>query len=63
MSLLLRRAPYQQFLTAEWKEKMHRIEKCTNCGSCSSKCPYGLDTPNLLKAMLKDYDTFAAAHG
>ena len=62
MSFLLRRAPYRQFMTADWVEKMHRIEKCTNCGSCSSKCPYGLDTPNLLKMMLKDYDQFFAEH-
>lgn len=62
MSFLLRRAPYQQFLTPQWREAMHRIEKCTNCGSCSSKCPYGLDTPDLLKKMLADYDEFAAGH-
>jgi predicted aldo/keto reductase-like oxidoreductase len=62
MGFLLRRAPYQQFLTPEWQEKMRRIESCTNCGSCIRKCPYGLDTPNLLKRMLADYDKFAAEH-
>jgi aryl-alcohol dehydrogenase-like predicted oxidoreductase len=63
MSFVLRRAPYQQFLTDEWRQKMHRIDDCTECRNCASRCPYGLDTPNLLKAMLKDYDEFAAAHG
>ena len=62
MSFLLRRAPHQQFLTPDWQEKMHRIEKCTECRSCAAKCPYGLDTPTLLKAMLKDYEEFALAH-
>lgn len=62
MSLLLRRAPYQQFLTPDWQEKMHRIEKCTGCRSCAAKCPYGLDTPSLLKTMLADYEQFALAH-
>ena len=29
---------------------------------CKSRCPYGLDTPELLKIMLADYDQFYAAH-
>jgi uncharacterized protein len=59
---LLRRAPYQQFLTGDWPEKMRRIARCTECGSCAKKCPYGLDTPSLLKVMLADYEEFFAAH-
>ena len=62
MSFLLRRAPYRQFMTDDWREKMHRIANCTDCGSCAKKCPYGLDTPALLKSMLKDYEEFVAAH-
>lgn len=62
MSLLLRRMPYQQFLTDEWQEKMLRIEKCTECGQCRTKCPYHLDTPTLLKKMLKDYKQFLIDH-
>jgi uncharacterized protein len=62
MSYLLRRAPYRQFMTDDWREKMHRIRKCEDCGSCAKKCPYGLDTPALLKSMLKDYEEFVAAH-
>ncbi len=34
---------------------MLNIENCLDCGHCKSKCPYGLDTPNLLKANLADY--------
>jgi len=62
MSFLLRRAPYQQFLTPQWREQMERIDQCTGCRSCAKKCPYGLDTPELLKTMLEDYRSFAAAH-
>lgn len=62
MAMLLRRAPYQEYMTDEWHEKMHRIENCIQCGQCKAHCPYGLDTPNLLKAMLKDYDEFYAQH-
>ncbi len=58
MSLLLRRAPSENFLTRDWQEKMSRIENCIECGRCKDRCPYGLDTPELLKKNLKDYRTF-----
>jgi Fe-S oxidoreductase len=58
MSLLLRRSPSAQYLTPAGQEKMKKIENCTNCGLCKSKCPYGLDTPNLLKKNYEDYKTF-----
>ena len=41
---------------------MHKIEECIHCGACKSRCPYGLDTPELLRIMLEDYDAFYAAH-
>jgi len=62
MSLLLRRAPSRNFTTPEWREAMERIEDCTNCGHCRERCPYGIDTPELLKANLKDYREFVEAH-
>jgi len=62
MSLLLRRMPYQQFLSDEWKEQMHRIESCTECGHCRAHCPYQIDTPALLRSMLEDYEQFYADH-
>lgn len=34
------------------------IDDCRNCGACASRCPYGLNTPKLLKEMLADYDEF-----
>ena len=58
MSLLLRRAPSAGFLTTEWQDKMKKIENCLECGQCKSKCPYGLDTPALLKKNYEDYKTF-----
>jgi Fe-S oxidoreductase len=55
MAYLLRRAPTERFMTEEWQEKMRRIEKCTDCGQCIERCPYGLDPPSLLLKMYADY--------
>ena len=55
MSLLLRRSPSKLQLNEEGQAKMKKIENCLNCGKCKSKCPYGLDTPNLLKKNYEDY--------
>jgi predicted aldo/keto reductase-like oxidoreductase len=55
MSLLIRRSPSALQLTPAVREKMKKIEDCTHCGECSSKCPYGLDTPSLLAANYEDY--------
>ena len=55
MSLMIRRAPSQAQLTPEMQAKMKLIEQCLNCGKCKSKCPYGLDTPALLKKNYQDY--------
>jgi predicted aldo/keto reductase-like oxidoreductase len=62
MSLCLRRMPYEQFLNPTWHEQMHRIDHCMDCGHCKAHCPYGLDTPALLKKMLADYDEFYKEH-
>lgn len=55
MSLMLRRAPSEAWLTKEWQEKMLRINDCRHCGHCTDKCPYGLNTPELLRKNLADY--------
>ncbi|MBE5761508.1 MAG: aldo/keto reductase [Clostridiales bacterium] len=58
MSLLLRRSPTAQWLTPANQEKMNKIEDCKNCGACMTRCPYGLNTPALLRRNLEDYRTF-----
>ena len=58
MSLMLRRAPAQDWLTEEKQAMMKKIEDCLHCGQCKAKCPYGLDTPRLLEENYKDYQTF-----
>ena len=60
MSLMLRRAPSQAFLTPEFIAEMKKIENCTGCRKCTTKCPYGLDTPELLKKNYEDYKKILA---
>lgn len=55
MSLMLRRAPSAGWLNDYWRTEMERITECINCGACRSKCPYELNTPELLKKNLADY--------
>ena len=55
MSLLLRRAPSEAWLTEEMQTEMKKIEGCLECGACKKKCPYELDTPELLKKNYEDY--------
>ena len=58
MSLLLRRSPAAGHLTEKGQARMKKIEDCINCGQCKSRCPYGLDTPALLRKNYEDYKTF-----
>jgi len=58
MSLMVRRAPLSVYMNEEWKEKMKKIDDCIHCDHCKNHCPYGLDTPKLLKENWEDYKTF-----
>ena len=55
MSLMLRRAPSQSWLSEHWQTEMKKIENCIHCRACASRCPYELDTPELLRANYEDY--------
>ena len=43
------------WLNEAGQARMNKIDGCIGCNKCKSECPYGLDTPNLLKKNLKDY--------
>ncbi len=58
MSLLLRRSPTAAHLSEKGQAKMKKIEDCIYCGRCIARCPYGLDTPELLRRNYEDYKTF-----
>lgn len=55
MSLMLRRAPSQEWLTPQMQAEMKKIEGCLECRQCVEKCPYELNTPELLKKNYEDY--------
>ena len=59
-SLLLRRAPLEMILSPGGREMMKKIEDCVESGQCSAKCPYGLDTPALLKKNYQDFKEVVA---
>ena len=60
MSLLLRRSPSAGHLSPAGQEKMMKIKDCLHCNQCAGKCPYGLNTPELLARNLKDYEEVLA---
>ena len=55
MSLMLRRAPSASWLSENMQAEMKKIETCINCRKCVGKCPYSLNTPELLKKNYEDY--------
>jgi len=60
MSQLIRRMPSAGFLSPTWQANMAKIDDCINCGQCISRCPYELNTPELLKQHLADYRRIVA---
>lgn len=55
MSQLIRRSPSAKWLDPASQKQMNKIDDCIKCQQCSSQCPYGLDTPALLRQQLEDY--------
>lgn len=60
ISLMLRRAPSKAWLTPQMQAEMAKVQDCTECGICMTRCPYGLDIPNLLKRNYEDYQRVLA---
>ena len=62
MNMLLRRSPWREYYTDEWRAKMEKIKDCIGCGQCMKKCPYGLKCPDVLKYMYEDYINYFEEH-
>ncbi len=60
ISLMLRRAPSAAWLSDYWQAEMKKIEGCLHCRKCTAKCPYELNTPELLRKNYDDYWEFLA---
>ena len=56
ISLMIGRAPSAPWVSDKWRAEMDKIKNCKECGLCKSRCPYGLDTPALLKRELRRFD-------
>lgn len=63
MTLMLNRAPWQEYTTPAFIEKMKNTQSCVNCGACTAHCPYGLDTPRLLRENWAYYQDFCREKG
>ena len=61
MSLFLQRAPHSVYVTEDWAREMAKIDDCVHCDLCKTRCPYGLDIPNLLVRNKADFDKVWAA--
>ena len=46
MSLMLRRAPSENWLSEHWQHEMKKIETCRGCGACSKNAPTGSTRPH-----------------
>jgi predicted aldo/keto reductase-like oxidoreductase len=60
MSQMVRRSPSADWLNDSWQAEMAKIDNCVDCGICKTRCPYELDTPNLLRKNLEDYRNILA---
>ncbi|HBT75769.1 MAG TPA: aldo/keto reductase [Planctomycetaceae bacterium] len=54
-TMVKRGAMLDALFTPEHREKMRKIDDCTNCRTCVSCCPYHLDVPRLLKEQQEAY--------
>ena len=60
ITLLLRRSPTASLLSEKGQKAMFKVEECLHCNQCIQKCPYQLNTPELLQRNLKDYKEILA---
>jgi len=63
LNRLLRRSPWRDYATPEWKAKMDAAKSCIQCGECAARCPYGLDPAALVAENVLDYEQFMREHG
>ena len=60
ISLMIRRAPTAGWLNDHWQAEMAKVPDCMECQLCVGRCPYELNTPELLKKNYADYQAVLA---
>jgi aryl-alcohol dehydrogenase-like predicted oxidoreductase len=63
MELFLGRQPLQRLLEEGGAAKMAAAAGCVQCGECRSRCPYGLDTPELVRRNTEFYNDYMRHRG
>lgn len=63
MKQLITRSPSPQWMTPSWQADMEKITKCTNCGLCHTRCPYGLKPNETMPSHLDFYRAYVREHG
>ncbi len=63
MVLMAKRSADKDWKTEHWQSEMKKVDDCIHCNTCASKCPYGLDTPRLLRENADEYWKLLAASG
>ena len=49
MTAFIKRASEKFYLGDSCREAMRYAADCTNCGQCTTKCPYGINAPKLIR--------------
>lgn len=62
-ALYLRRMPLQKVLGPVSRASMRAAMDCIQCHECAPRCPYGLDTPELVRVNLEAFVTFLRENG
>ncbi|MDR0908774.1 MAG: aldo/keto reductase [Spirochaetaceae bacterium] len=64
MDACLKRMPLPGLMTEYWLQEMNKIKDCTQCGLCKTRCPYGLDIPNIIPRNYRIYmEEYRRFHG
>ena len=60
---LLRRSPWKERYSENFRAEMAKIEQCIHCGACKTRCPYGLDAEVMIVEALEDWKAFGREQG
>ena len=54
-TMVKRGAMLNVLFTSDYYDNMKKVDGCTHCGTCSSRCPYHLNVPRLIKEQQAAY--------